>query len=102
MKSLGKVLGPEGSFEVSRRSLGISKIAMKSLGRIDLKSLGGSIALKYLERVWGPVGQLYSLEEGSGYQQDSCEVSRTKLGSSRVAVKSLGRVRIPAGWLCNL
>ena len=43
-----------------------------------------------------------SLEEESGYQQESCEVSRARLGSSRMAMKSIGRVWITAGWLCNL
>ena len=39
------------------------------------------------------------LYDESGDQQDSCDVSRKSLGTSRIAAKSLGRVRGPAGWL---
>ena len=56
-----------------------------------MKSLSSSIAVKSLGRVSGQAGYLYSLLEESGYQQNSCEVSRKSLGTSRIAVKSLGR-----------
>ena len=48
-------------------------------------------------RVFGSAGQMYSLQDESGYQRDSCSVSRKSLGTSRIAVKSLGRVWGPAG-----
>ena len=51
----------QDSCEVSRKSLGTSRIAVKSLGR-------------------------------GGDQQDGCEVSRTSLDTSRIVLKSLGRV----------
>ena len=35
----------------------------------------------------------------SGDQPDSCEFSRTIMGTSMVAVKSQGRIWIPAGYL---
>ena len=35
----------------------------------------------------------------SGYQQDSCEVSKKNVGTSRVGVKPLGRYLEPAGYL---
>ena len=35
-------------------------------------------------------------------KQDSCEVSRNSLDTNRIAVKSLGRVWIPAGLLWRL
>ena len=35
---------------------------------------------------------MYSLQDESGYQRDSCEVSRTSLGTCRIVVHSLGRV----------
>ena len=38
-----------------------------------------------------------SFEEGSAGQQDSWEVSRTSLRTSRMAVESLGRALGPAG-----
>ena len=72
------------SCEVSRKSLDNSSIAVKSL-----------------ERVSGQAGLLYSLWEESLYRQDKCEVSRKSLRAimrtSRIAVKSPGRVWIPAG-----
>ena len=37
-----------------------------------------------------------SLEESDDHQ-DSCEMSRKSLDTSRIALKSLGRVWIPAG-----
>ena len=47
--------------------------------RTAMQSLGTSrVAVKSLGRVWD--------------EQDSCEVSRTSLDTSRIAVKSLGRV----------
>ena len=36
-------------------------------------------------------------QEESGDQQDGCEISRKSMGTSRIAVKSLGRVMGPAG-----
>ena len=53
--------------------------------------------MKSLGRVWVPARLLCSLKEESGDQQDSCEVSGKSLGTSRMAVKSLGRVCVPAG-----
>ena len=38
-----------------------------------------------------------SLQDESGYQQDSCEFYRKSLGTGRIAVQSQGRVYIPAG-----
>ena len=55
------------------------------------------IAVKSLGRVWTPAGKLYNLQEESGHQQDTCEVSRKSLDTSRIAVQLLGRVWIPAG-----
>ena len=52
--------------------------------------------MKSLGRVWIPVLTVKSLE-ASGNQQDSCIVSGKSLDSSRIAVKSLGRVWGPAG-----
>ena len=47
--------------------------------------------MKSLGRVWIPAGKLYNLYEESGYQQDSCEISRKSLDTSRIAVKALGK-----------
>ena len=74
MKSQGRVPGPVGLLLASSRidwkylkkSLGTSRMAVKSLGRVSgpkkrcevsRKSLGTSrIDWKYLKRVWGPAG----------------------------------------------
>ena len=42
---------------------------------------------------------MYRFHEESGDQQDSCEVFRNSLGTSRMAVKYIGRVLGQAGWL---
>ena len=62
-----------------------------------------------LPRDWIPAGWLNSLQgeswlhqdsfDESGDQQNSCEVSRKSLGTSRIAVNSLGRVWRPGEWL---
>ena len=70
------------SCSVSRKSLGTSRIAVKSLGRVwesaeymyILKEESGSsrTAVKSLGGVWIPTGLLLSLKKESGDQQDSC------------------------------
>ena len=47
--------------------------------------------MKSLGRVWIPARWLNNLQEESGYQQDSCEISRKSLDTSRIAVKALGK-----------
>ena len=42
---------------------------------------------------------MYRFQEESGDQQDSCEVFKKSLETSRMAVKYLGRVFGQAGWL---
>ena len=48
--------------------------------------------MKSLGRVWIPAEYRYSIQDESGDRQGSFEVSRMSLDSSRMAVKSLGRV----------
>ena len=38
VKALGRVWGPKRSCEISRKSLGNSRIAMKSIGRVSLQT----------------------------------------------------------------
>ena len=47
--------------------------------------------MKSLGRVWIPAGYLYNLYEESGYQQDSCDISKKSLDTSRIAVKAQGK-----------
>ena len=72
VKCLGRVWGPaEDGCEVSRTSLGTSRIAVRSLK----ESWTSSLAVKSLGR--------------NRDRQYSCEVSMTSLGTNRIAVKSL-------------
>ena len=106
MPSLGKSLGTSRMTEISRKRLDTSRIALESHRRVwdqqdscevSRKSLNTiSIAVQSLGRVFGSAGQMYSLQDESGYQRDSCSVSRKSLGTSRIAAKSLGRVWGPA------
>ena len=52
--------------------------------------MASSKAMKSLGRVWGPAGELSSFQEESRDQRNSYEVSRKSLGTSKMAVKSLG------------
>ena len=56
------------------------------------------LAVKSLGKIWGPAGKILTLYEESG-NQDSFEVCRKILRTSRIAGKSLGRVIGPAGLL---
>ena len=37
--------------------------------------------------------------ESAEYQQGGCDVYRKSLSTDRVPVMSIGRVRVPSGWL---
>ena len=50
------------------------------------------MAVKSPGRDWGPAGWLQNPQKESGDQQDSCEVSRKSLDTSRIAVETLERV----------